>query len=159
MKTALAYAAASAYCVLFDRLYALFGHGVYSGWMSLMFLYPLAGSALVFALLWAFMPAADATPHYRMFYNLYNSGIATLTLGGLLRGIFEIAGTSSPYTLLYGLTGGVLATVGAAGFWVSAVRSAPGRAPAPCAARLSCPAGDAQPQIAAEPARGGLRHG
>ena len=46
MKTALAYAAASAYCVLFDRLYALFGHGVYSGWMSLMFLYPLAGSAL-----------------------------------------------------------------------------------------------------------------
>ena len=119
MKTALVYAGASVFCVVFDRLYAIFGHGVYSPSMSLMFLYPLVGGTLAFSLLLLLKPAADAVAHYRVYYNLYNSGVATLTLASLLSGIFEIAGTSSPYTALYFLTGCLLAAAGAAGFLIS----------------------------------------
>ena len=129
MKTALAYAAASAYCVMFDRLYAMFGHGVDSAAMTLMFLYPLIGGSLAFALLWLLKPAADATPHYRLYYNLYNSGIATLTIGSLIRGVFEIAGTSSPYTLLYLIAGSLLTAVGAVGFLLSEWRARKDRSP------------------------------
>lgn len=33
----------------------------------------------------------------RLAYNLYNSGAAAVTVSGMLRGIFEIAGNSSDY--------------------------------------------------------------
>lgn len=115
----LVYLGISAFCILFDRIYALYGHGVYSPAMSLMFLYPLAGGALVFTLLWLINPAADATANYRVHYNLYNSGIATLLTGSLLRGIFDIAGTSSSYTVLFYLAGCLFAAAGAAGFGIS----------------------------------------
>ncbi len=117
MKTLLVYLGVSALCILIDTVYALYGHGVYSRWMSLMFLYPLVGGALVFSLLWLLMPAADATPNYRVHYTLYNSGVATLTIGSLLQGIFDIAGTSSPYTVVFYIVGGLFAAAGVVGFF------------------------------------------
>lgn len=46
---------------------------------------------------------------YSKFVNdLYNSGIATITINFLLLGIFEIAGTSSSYTVLYTVIGLIL---------------------------------------------------
>jgi hypothetical protein len=41
----------------------------------------------------------------RVSYNAYNSGVATLTVASALEGVLEIAGTSSPYTLLLALVG------------------------------------------------------
>ena len=38
--------------------------------------------------------------------NLYHSGIATLTIGSCLRGIFDIYGTTSDFIFLYWLVGG-----------------------------------------------------
>ena len=118
LKTAGVYVCISVCCIAFAQAYALFEHGVTSPAMSLMFLYPLAGGTLAYTVLWLLQPAADAVPNYRAYYNLYNSGIATLTTGSLLQGVFEIAGTSSPFTIWYRVAGGLFAAMGAVGFWV-----------------------------------------
>lgn len=52
-----------------------------------------------------FIPSIVNKKKYRFFYNIYNSGIAILTLGSLLRGVMEIAGTSSFYLIFYTLIG------------------------------------------------------
>ena len=97
IKTAITYCAVSILCIVITNVYALFGHGARSGCMDFMFLYPLLGGSLVF------MAAAMLTPVLhgrmsagsRMGYNLYNSGIASLTAAAMLKGIMEIAGTDS----------------------------------------------------------------
>lgn len=104
-KTAIVYLAVTVFCVIFDRVYALFGHGVFSASMSFMFLYPLLAGVLPFLLLWLFAPQADKVKYYRLFYNCYNSGVATLTVGSMLNGIFEIAGTSSSYVIVFTVCG------------------------------------------------------
>lgn len=119
LKTTFVYLGISAFCFLFDKIYALYGHGVYSPFMSLMFLYPLIGGALMFLLLRFLKPTAEVMPYYRRHYNLYNSGIATLITGSLLKGIFDIAGTSSPYTILFYIVGGLFILAGVIGFWIS----------------------------------------
>ena len=105
LKTSLVYLAVSVFCVIFDKIYALFGHGVHSASMSLMFLYPLLGGFVVFILAWLFIHHSDEVRCYRLFYNCYNSGLAALTVGSVLNGIFEIAGTSSPYTIAFFILG------------------------------------------------------
>ena len=117
MKTMIVYLGVSAFCFLFSSVYSLYGHGVRSASLSLMFLYPLLGGALVFLPLWVFGPLPDEIPHCRLFYNLYNSGVAALILGSALRGVLEIAGTSSPYTVFFPVAGWLFAGIGALGFW------------------------------------------
>ena len=117
LKTMFVYLDVSAFCFVFNMIYSLYGHGVHSASMSLMFLYPLLGGVLVFLLLWIFCPPTGGIPRYRLFYNLYHSGIAALVLGSALQGVFEIAGTSSPYTVFFLIAGWVFAGAGAAGFW------------------------------------------
>ncbi len=115
-KAAIVYLIVSVLSVLFDQVYALFGHGVRSASMSMMFLYPLIGGALVFTLLWFFCPEAEYRRHSRLFFNLYNSGIAALMTGSLLKGVLDIAGTSSPYLIVYRLVGWLLLGFGILGF-------------------------------------------
>ena len=112
----LAFLGASAFCVFFDRVYALFGHGVFSAAMTLMFLYPLIGGAGAYLLLGLLDPSAGTGPRDRLWFNLYNSGIATLTVGNALQGVFVIAGTTSPYVPFFWIVGTLLAVVGAAGY-------------------------------------------
>jgi len=115
-KTTFIYLAVSVFCILFDKIYALFGHGVSSASMSLMFLYPLLGGFLPFSLLWFVVSQADQIYRYRILYNSYNSGLATLTIGSLLYGIFEIAGTNSPYLLAFTIGGWIMVAAGALGY-------------------------------------------
>lgn len=103
-KTFFVYLALSAAAIAINLLYGLFGHGVHADAMTLMFLYPLIGGALAFLLLGLRFPTLRRVAGYRLCYNAYNSGIATLTVSSFLRGILEIAGTDSPYTaVLYAL--------------------------------------------------------
>ena len=83
--------------------------------MSFMFLFPLLGGALPFLLLWILVPQADSIRHYRFFYNGYNTGIALLTIRGMLNGVFEIAGTSSPYMTIFLVCGWSALAICAAG--------------------------------------------
>jgi len=93
-------------------IYGIFGHGVHSSYMTWMFLYPLAGGALLYSMICIAVPGVIRLPQYRIFFNLYNSGIATLTLGSFLKGILYIAGTDSAYTAYFDAAGWGMAAAG-----------------------------------------------
>lgn len=110
---------AAAGALLFSQVYALFGHGVRSIAMSLMFLYPLIGGTLVYFLLDALSPQVAGHKRFRLLANLYNSGIATACIGTLLQGVFDIAGTASSWTVLYKAVGwGMIASSAALFVWM-----------------------------------------
>lgn len=122
LKTAAIYFAVTAFSMIFDKVYALFGHGAYSSSMSLMFLYPLLAGGIIFLVLWFFIPNADDVKHYHFCYNCYNSGVAALTIGSMLNGIFEIAGTSSKYVLVFLICGYILLASGLASYLINLSR-------------------------------------
>ena len=112
LKTALIFSAVSVFCAFVNFVYAQFSHGVRSDYMTFMFAYPLIGGSLVYLLI-------DLLPSRipgRFAFNVYNSGIAALTVGSMLRGIFEIARTSSPYTSSFIVIGIVMMLAGAAAY-------------------------------------------
>jgi hypothetical protein len=95
-KTLLVYSGLSVFLVAFDNVYALFGHGVRSVYMSLASPALLA-AALPFGALRLFCPGVCAVRGYRLFLNIHSTGAALLTNGMLLRGVLDIAGGSSEY--------------------------------------------------------------
>ncbi len=104
-RTALTYLLVSLLCIVFPEIYDLFGHGVRSAAMDLMFLFPLLGGAVPFTVRWLWLK--PNRPVNRLAFNAYNSGIATLTTGRLLTGVFTIAGTTSNLLDLFWLLGGL----------------------------------------------------
>ena len=122
LKSSGIYLAVSIGCIIFNKVYALFGHGVSSGSMTFMFLYPLFLGALPFFILWLFVKQADKLRYYRTAYNCWNSGIALLVIESLLNGIFEIAGTSSPYLPAFTVAGRAMLAAGAVIFILNLIR-------------------------------------
>ena len=106
-KTVFVYLAVSLFAIAVNSIYSLFGHGEKSGYMTWMFLYPLIGGTMLFLFTDWVRPELKQLEGYRIFYNLYNSGIAMLTVGSFMKGIFEIAGTNSRYIPVY-YTAGIL---------------------------------------------------
>lgn len=101
-RTALAYLVISVVCALFGAVYERFSHGVYSYYVIYAFAFPLVGGALPYLLL-----AVLATDRYprRFARNLCHSGIATLTVGSVVRGILDIYGTTNGLTRYYWIVG------------------------------------------------------
>lgn len=97
LKTALHYAIAAAGCALFALIYAQFSHEVYSPFMTFMFGIPLVGGALPALCL----ALSKAQPLPRMTRQSWALALAALTVASCLRGIFDIAGTASPYLMAY----------------------------------------------------------
>ncbi|MHC1722699.1 MAG: hypothetical protein AB9836_05790 [Aminipila sp.] len=83
--------------------------------MSYMFLCPLILGMLFYG---AFILVPKSKDISRFSFNLYNSGVATLTLGGMLMGIFQIAGTDSHYVIVYGILGGIMLATGVATYFL-----------------------------------------
>jgi hypothetical protein len=111
------YFAVSAICVIVANVYALYGHGVRSDAMDFMFLYPLVGGVII-KILSMLLYDDYSRGLKRVGVNLYNSGLAALTCGALLRGIVEIAGTDSVYISWFFVAGWVMVACGTAGvFW------------------------------------------
>lgn len=111
-KTILVYLILSVIAVVVDKVYGVFGHGVDSDAMTWMFLYPLLGGVLFYTVINLLFSKIIIFSGYRVFYNIYNSGIATLTFGSFLKGIFEIAGTNSDYLMYFYLVGGAFSAIG-----------------------------------------------
>lgn len=103
-KTIIVYFFISIFTIIFDRVYSMFSHGVNSSYMYLMFLYPLIGGTVSY-LIFDILVSNFNYKKFRLYFNIYNSGIAVLTVGSLLHGIMEIAGTSSPYLIYYTIVG------------------------------------------------------
>lgn len=110
-KTIIGYSIISCIVFILSRIYGLFSHGVSSPWMSNAFLYVLVCGAGLFLLIKFLAPKLILRPQYRLFFNLYNTGLALLADGMILKGIIEIAGGSSLYTEIFVTTGWVLLAV------------------------------------------------
>lgn len=104
-KAAAAHGAVTLVCILFTAVYEAFSYGEYSWHMRLMFLIPLALGSLT-ALGLAF--SSVRTRISRAAFNLWNSGIAVLIFGCLLRGIINISGRFTDYDKYYWIAGGLL---------------------------------------------------
>lgn len=107
VKTIVIYLILSLFAIVVNKVYAIFGHGVSSAAMTWMFLYPLIGGSLFYFLIYAFSSKIIKFAGYRLFFNIYNSGIATLTFGSFLKGVMEIAGADSPYLAYFYEVGGL----------------------------------------------------
>lgn len=91
-RTGYVYMLISLFCVLFGAVYERFSHEVYSGYMIYAFVFPLVGGTLPFMSMSRF--GCRRLPG-RLPLNLYNAGIATVTVGSIMEGVLDIYGTTN----------------------------------------------------------------
>lgn len=95
----LKYLIGSILCIIINFIYSLFGHGVHSNYMTYMFIIPLfLGPTSVLANIYDNKEARDFA----------FCGIVTLVIGFFIKGVFEIAGTSSPFQGVFFYVGCIL---------------------------------------------------
>ena len=107
--TAFVYLLISLFCALFGFVYECFSHEVYTLYMIYAFALPLAGGTLPYSCFALFFPRRYPGRAAR---NLYNAGIATLTVGSLFQGALVIYGTTNRLTWAYPIAGGLLLAAG-----------------------------------------------
>ena len=96
MKKTIQYLLLSVFVFVFAQIYEYFSHGVYSNYMLYAFLIPFLGLALPSFLLHSFKKSLPANSCF-----LWKSGIATLTVGSIYKGILEIYGTNGYFEFSY----------------------------------------------------------
>lgn len=106
--TGFVYLIISLLCAVFGMIYEHFSHEVYSGFMIYAFLFPLTGGTVVFNL---FSIIGKRLPK-RLEFNLYNSGIAALTVGSIFSGVLEIYGTTNRLVNVYWYVGPAFSAAG-----------------------------------------------
>ncbi len=103
------YVTAAICAAAFGAIYEYFSFGVYSYYMIYAFLCPLVLGGLpwmIIATSSKAMEKQDFPPHVTI--NLWNTGVATLTVGSIFRGVLDIYGTTSVYSKCYLIVGAVL---------------------------------------------------
>nr|WP_301282842.1 hypothetical protein [Streptococcus gallinaceus] len=99
-KTFLSYLGLTVFFFIFSRVYEGFSYGEVSNFMHYLFLVPAIGGGLIVLLQLLF-------PHLsRLGYNLWNSAVATISAGFLLRGIVNLSGRSTSLDQFYWYIGG-----------------------------------------------------
>ncbi|HFU3800418.1 TPA: hypothetical protein ACGO0I_001470 [Streptococcus suis] len=88
-RTFITYLATTAFLFIFSRIYESLSYGEVSVFMHYMFCVTLIGGGLLLGLL-TIKPNLS-----RLTFNLWNSGVATITAGFLLRGIINLSGRST----------------------------------------------------------------
>lgn len=89
----------SIFLFIFSRVYVSLSYGEVSILMNTLSLVPLIGGGLLVGLLYL-QPTLS-----RISFNLWNSGVAVLTAGFLLRGIINLSGRSTTLDWPYWLIG------------------------------------------------------
>ena len=109
VKRSVMYFCISIFCAAFGGIYEIFSHGVYSSYMIYAFLFPLIGGTLYNLVLYI-IPGIKLQNGMSLIF--YNTGIAALTLGSILRGILDIYGTDNVLVNVYRYAGTVLILTG-----------------------------------------------
>jgi hypothetical protein len=105
-KTVIIYVFTTLFCIAFAYIYSLFSHGISSPFMSYTFVFSLVLGVVGYTVLgWLHLGNRTAC-------NLYNAGIATLTVGSILQGIIDIAGADTRYPVWYFLVGTIFVAIG-----------------------------------------------
>ena len=107
------------FLALFGAVYEYFGHGVYSPFMIYAFALPLTLGALPWCALSlkarrAMCPGAA---------RLWDSGVLTLAVGSVFRGVLDIFGTTNRLIAVYPAAGAALLLIGAL-WWIRSGRPA-----------------------------------
>lgn len=98
------YAGVSIFLFLFGIIYEKFSHEVYSWYMMGAFLISLAGGAC---------PSILFGEKLYEKRTMYRCGLATLTVGSIMKGVLDIYGTTNQLLNLYWIVGGILLVAGA----------------------------------------------
>ena len=104
-KTALFYGILSVFCGVFSVVYLQFSHGESSAFLVWLFAPALLLGALPAWLLSRVTPVLRPGKAVR---RLWNSAVATLSAGMLVRAIINIAGRYTDYDLIYWIASGAL---------------------------------------------------
>ena len=104
-KTALIYALLTIFFFAFSRIYESFSFGETSSHMHYLFVIPLVGGILLL-LFMKIIPNLS-----RLSLNLWNSAVATMTAGMLLRGIVNLSGRSTTLDMPYWYVGAAFAAL------------------------------------------------
>lgn len=118
MKVVRNYVFVILFCILFGGIYEHFSFGVYSNFMIYAFAWPFV-FGLIPALLLAIRSerrkqAGKREADRKWPERLWHTGIATLTVGSIFKGILDIYGTDSVLTIVYWIVGGALLLIGLA---------------------------------------------
>ena len=103
MKKTIRYLFLSLFVFVFAQIYEYFSHGVYSNYMLYAFLIPFLGLCVPSFLLHHLEKALPANSRF-----LWKSGIATLTVGSIYKGVLEIYGTNGYFEFPYLFFGAAL---------------------------------------------------
>jgi len=92
------------FTIIFAAIYEHFSFGVYSNAMIFMFVYPL-----LLGLAPSLIMKIKNLGRLPVFWN---DGVICLTIGSLLKGVFEIYGTESSYVKFFYIIGAILLIIG-----------------------------------------------
>jgi|GEM_PF-3615546 len=107
LSMALHYALAAAGAGVFSYIYESFSHGVYSIFMTHLFLIPLLCGAVPSFLL-ALSRKVYVDPTARL---LWSALVLTLALGSATQGVVEIYGTTTDYIVMYPVFAAILLVI------------------------------------------------
>lgn len=107
--TSFVYICFTMFAVFFGAVYEAFSHEVYSYYMIYAFALPLFLGVFPFA----FLLLRGSPFPGRLSFNLYNSGIASLTVGCIIKGMLDIYGTTNGLLNVYFAVGIPLVLSGA----------------------------------------------
>ena len=91
------------FLALFGAIYEIFSHEVYSYFMLYAFAIPLLMGVLPYSILLIMEKYPD-----RKFLNLWNTAIATFSVGSVFAGVLSIYGTTNSLIIVYPIAGAVL---------------------------------------------------
>ncbi len=104
-KRVVPYIIVTVVCAVVAFIYSQFSHGISSPHMTFLFVYPLilgVSTGFLEMLFSRHKPQGFLESHF------YHTGVVALVLSSVLRGVFEIAGTSSIYENILFIIGVVL---------------------------------------------------
>ncbi|NTQ52879.1 hypothetical protein HQ884_00160 [Enterococcus faecium] len=102
-KAFYSYFISSVLLFIFQWIYHHFSHVVTSQALRWVWVIPMVGGAFLFI----FKKILN-TFQNRLAFNLFNTGLTSYIVGMILKGILEIAGTSSPYIGIYPMIGMII---------------------------------------------------
>ncbi len=104
------YLGITVFCLIFFLVYDHFSHGVRSPYMTYLCLWPMLMGLIpsIILMLVKRLPAPDS-----LAANLYNAGVAAVTMSSCLRGVMDIAGNASVYQVWLMRAGMIMAACGA----------------------------------------------
>lgn len=120
-KRAVIWGIISIFCIVFFSIYNRYSHGVHSPFMTYFFAVPLIFGCLPNCIA-VILERKIRTWHIAS--DIYCAGIAAVTVSCVLRGIFEIAGTSSVYQALLMWFGIAMSVVGAVAHGIFMIKNA-----------------------------------